>query len=522
MRFKKDFWLTLMVFIFIAVALIIIESRPGFPDPDSFYHAKMATVIRDQGLIKTFPWFQLTDLKNTYVNPHLLYHILLIPFVSLFDPLIGMKISAVIFGLLAFLAIYLSLRAFKTPCPYLFLLFSALSFGLLHRVSLPRAPALSIALLLFITWAILKKRTWIIFFASIVFVWFYHGWPIVFLSLGATTVGNMISFQLNEQKNFFKDLFKGFWQEKKNWLATCGGVIFGLVANPYFPQNIEFGVLDILKIGVINYQSVISVGQEWSPKTPTEFLASSVLIFCAFLFSVAFFVPGLLVSKKRPTQNEMTTALTLVFLAGGYSILTLKSSRFIEYAVPFLTLASGFLFVYGLPFLKKEIWPIFQNTTKIFFLKLIFVSFALSLIGIIAFKNVTAIAKANDSQTTDRLKPAVQWIKENVPEKETIFHNAWDHSLILWYLDDSHYYLVGLDPTFMYDYDPAAYKLWFDLTNGENTDVKKIIDVFNAKTIFIDTKHGSSSGLIDNLETSDLFAKTFDLDGIVVYTATGL
>src|SRR3989338_1290856 len=67
-----------------------------FADPDSFYHAKMASLMLKQGVVKNFPWLVFTDLPQIYTDHHFLYHLLLIPFVWKINPLVGIKIATVL------------------------------------------------------------------------------------------------------------------------------------------------------------------------------------------------------------------------------------------------------------------------------------------------------------------------------------------------------------------------------------------------------------------------------------------
>lgn len=518
MKIRRSTLLTLAVFTFIAALLIIFEVQPNFPDPDSFYHAKMATIVRDHGFIETFPWFQWTDLKNTYVNPHLLYHVFLIPFVTIFDPLIGMRVSAAVFGLLAFLAIYLTVRFLKIPHPWIFPLLAALSPGFLFRMSLPRAPALSVAILLAATWAMLENRTKTLFFISFFFVWFYHGWPIIFLSLGALFVATLIANAINHQDTKWRLFKKTVNQQKGNIIATTTGILAGLVINPYFPQNILFSVLDIFKIGIVNYQSILSVGQEWFPASVGDIILSNLPALLAVGLGLAFFIPGLVVEKKLPTVKQMTMVFTFLFLAGGYSLLCLKANRYKEYATPFIVLEAAVLFPYARAFWLSKIWPEVQIALKKSgWQKTITYLLVFVIIGGLAAGAVKTVVKTADHYRAEQYQIATDWIKSNVPSQETIFHNCWDFSLILWYLDDTHYYLVGLDPTFMYDYDPINYKLWERLTLGEEKDVEKIKSVFQSRVVVIDKRQGTADELAKNLTDSSLFEKVVENKWVEVY-----
>ena len=96
---QQWWWLGyLAIFSISFVVLLVLQAAPVFADPDSFYHAKMALLIRDQGVIHTFPWLDLTVLGQHYTDQHFLYHVLLIPFVTWFPPLVGLKLATVFFG----------------------------------------------------------------------------------------------------------------------------------------------------------------------------------------------------------------------------------------------------------------------------------------------------------------------------------------------------------------------------------------------------------------------------------------
>ena len=53
---------------------------------DSFYHIKMAALLPEHGLVKTFPWLEFTyftDEGDAFVSHHYGFHAMLVPFVKL-------------------------------------------------------------------------------------------------------------------------------------------------------------------------------------------------------------------------------------------------------------------------------------------------------------------------------------------------------------------------------------------------------------------------------------------------------
>src|SRR5256884_14855 len=93
--------LTALVFTYVQTG------RDGIIEEDSFYHIKVAALIREHGPRLDFPWLRFTILnESTYTDHHLLFHILQAPF-TLLDLQLAAKVSAVAFATLAFRGCYL-------------------------------------------------------------------------------------------------------------------------------------------------------------------------------------------------------------------------------------------------------------------------------------------------------------------------------------------------------------------------------------------------------------------------------
>ena len=512
---------TIYIFVFLLLLLILSEAGPVFPDPDSFYHAKMAMILRDQGIIHTFPWFQFTDFKNVFVNPHFLYHVLLIPFVTFFDPLVGMKISAVVFGFLTFFVLFRILKAMHTPFPEWFTLAAIFSINFFHRMTLPRAPALAVALLLGLTWLLFsQKNRLFLFFGSVIFVWFYHGWPVLLLSVFAIFVAEVVASHLLFLGSFFQALHTAWQARKKDIFVVCGGLLLGLIFHPYFPQNIFFSVLDIFKIGIVNYQSILPVGQEWYPMTFVDLILWNTSVFVPLALCFSLFLPGLFLSKTTQNKKDISIVFTFLFLAGGYILLTLKSNRYVEYAIPFIILTSASMAPFSKHFFEQELSPLIQTwISKKSWRKKTVVIMLFLLVSIFAADTIHMTLQKETYYSEAQYKPATDWIRTHVPAGETVFHNSWDFSLILFYLDDTHNYIVGLDPTFMYDFDPKAFRTWQDIAAGKG-NIKDILSVFHARTIVVDTRLDDAKTFMEQLDHSSLFTEVTKNEWIHVYHST--
>src|SRR3989338_11391151 len=91
--FNRSPWLLSLIIFASALSLFsYLQFDQTFADPDSFYHAKMARLLAERGVITEFPWLSATNLKSSFIDHHFLYHLALAPFVKLWPPLIGLKI----------------------------------------------------------------------------------------------------------------------------------------------------------------------------------------------------------------------------------------------------------------------------------------------------------------------------------------------------------------------------------------------------------------------------------------------
>lgn len=526
MRPTKHNLIILIIFFLITIVLGSLILYPNFPDPDSFYHAKMATIIRDQGFIANFPWLTETIFNEQYINHHLLYHLILIPFVTIFNPLIGTKVAALFFGLSAFIVLFLILRNLRVPYPEWLTLGTALSANFLHRMRMPRAISLSLIIVLISLWAMLRKKYWLIFLMAFTFVWFYNGWPLLITALACVFFGQIFSnrFYFTEKKlwQIFKETIK---EEKDTILTLISGLLFGFLTHPYFPANLNFGFLHILKIGFLNATNNISVGSEWYPADPVSFVVGDLPAIFILVLGTTLFLPGAIEKQHKfdlKDKQEAWEIFSLFFFAAGATIMTLKSSRYFEYAIPCLVLVGGVLLRFSWPFIEKEIKPTLINVWKKRWFKITTFIIIPTTLFCLTFNTLKGLQPTNDYYQGAQFIDITTWIKDNVPAGEIIFHNVWDFSMVMWYLDDSHRYLVGLDPMFMYEKNPEKFNLLTDLVSGKEEDVSLITSSFNSRVVVVDLRFPDSLDFIKNLNHSGLFQETVSNQWLRVFVTQDL
>ena len=91
-----------------------------------------------------------------------------------------------------------------------------------------------------------------------------------------------------------------------------------------------------------------------------------------------------------------------------------------------------------------------------------------------------------------------------MPPGQLIFNTDWDDFPRLFYFDPSHYYVSGLDPSYLFDKNPDLSRLYERITLGTEEDPGPLIrDRFGARYVFSDNthhdffEHARSSGWFD-------------------------
>ena len=93
------------------------------------------------------------------------------------------------------------------------------------------------------------------------------------------------------------------------------------------------------------------------------------------------------------------------------------------------------------------------------------------------------------NEANDRYRRTMEWANANIPAGERIFNANWDDFPKLFFYDQKHQYVYGLDPNYLYSQNPDLYKLLLDITAGKTDDAAPIIrEKFGANYVFTDEK----------------------------------
>lgn len=529
---QQEWWWLSYVLIFgiTFVLLLGLQASTVFSDPDSFYHAKMAVLMRDQGIIHDFPWLKLTVLGEHYTDQHFLYHVALIPFVTWLPPLLGVKLATVFFGALLATTVYWLLRSFNVRWAFAFVVILMLVRPFVFRISLAKAPSTSLIFLLLGLGWILHYHVRRLFILAFTYVWYYGGFALLTVAaVTATTVSVLYNRLTHTQAHRVVDkIFALVHQRARRhrirrthlWIlvSVIGGTLAGIVFNPYFPSNLSFYMQQLVNIGVINFRNVIGVGGEWYPYGTVELIAGTAFISLLILLALA----SAMIRWRRPSKQTITFFLLTVF----FFLLTIKSRRYVEYYVPFALIFSAFSLNdtfggSGGAAWIRELRRLFAPSR--FMRGLIAVVGACILFGVGYLGVRDYLGNWRDLRhgfPANRLEAPSLWLAEHSPPGSRVVHSDWDEFPILFYYNSHNTYIVGLDPTFLYKADEDRYWTWVDITLGRYTG-----DVYAAVTETLESRYvliaGNHEAMKRLISRDPRFMKRYEDDQATIYEAVG-
>jgi hypothetical protein len=450
--------------VFFGGMAIIQFATPDMPDNDGFYHIRLASLMRTEGLKPDFPWLPLTILNETeFYDHHFLFHVALIPF-TFGDLRMGAKWAAVFFSSLSFLAIWYLFYKQRIPLSWLWALaLLGISEAFLYRMSITRAQSLSLgALALGLAWLFDGKHLHLAVL-SFLYVWLYDAFPL----LPILGILQMVAILVSERRFEYRPL-----------LFIGIGILLGLVINPYFPKNIIFSYLHMLP--KLAQATSVRVGNEWYPYDTGQLLENSLpilLIFASGIFALGY-------SNRK---MDIRTA-TLLLVALLFGLMLFKARRFIEYFPPFALIFSAF--AWAPLFLRSN------SATRVVSWSTPLVRITMILAVFVTISSIITISSAQESlrgsKPYDTYQGAATWLQDNTARGTRVFQTDWDDFPRLFYYNTHNIYLVGLDPTYMQLYDSELYDLWVMITRGEVEQPSQFIaNQFQSQYVHSDLKHGN-------------------------------
>lgn len=520
-----------MVFLLFGLAIIVIimfklQFATGAVccgDWDGYYHIRWSSLLWEnfsQGKwLPEFKWLPLTVLNpQDYADHHFLFHLLQIPFLWIFDTETAAKVAAVVFGSLAIFSCYWMMYRYKVD--HLLLWLGALltcANPFFYRMNMAKAPPLTIIYTVAGIYLLFQRKYIWLLPLMFIFVWTYSLFPILWIA----SLIWMVIIAWNERKVE--------WQPV---VYTTAGMILGNVINPYFPTNLWLfweHFITKFKSGAF----AVGVGGEWYPYESWDLITHLTIAMLAMLIGYILFAPK---------DGKLPEKATFFLVFGSILFFAMfKSKRYAEYFPPFAVLFAAFSwqafwaprtvelpddFRRDLePFLdveekaaQKDPWDIWKKGVAgaiggILLLLMYhnFIGYDLEPWGLKGIKQEGMITSIKSNEKADKYRRAMDWVKANVPEGERVFNSDWDDFPKMFYYDQKHIYISGLDPTYLFSKNPDLSRLYEDITNGKHDEGALMVrEKFGANYIFSDTQNHQDmyaklmeSGWVDKVYEDD-------------------
>ncbi|HEX6045737.1 MAG TPA: hypothetical protein VFZ22_14690 [Pyrinomonadaceae bacterium] len=498
-RLLSESTIRILQFLLGAIAIVLVFWQLQFStsaiccgDFDGYYHVKWTRTlwegIRSGTFPPQFPWLPLTTLSpREFVDHHLLFHFMQMPFVAVADARLGAKVATIVFASLAVLSCYWLLMYYRIRYVLVWLVaLLACSAPFLFRMNMAKAPPLAVVYLVIAIVLFFKKKYLPLLPLAAVFTWTYD----LFVLLMMAAVFWVIVIAWTEHRFEWRPLV---------WVTL--GCAIGLVVNPYFPQNFRQLYEHVsIKLTLSGFDT--KVGGEWYPYDAWEFLGNSAVAFVSMVVGYVMFEP----SERRRAHYP---AFFLLF-ATALMIMTARWRRISEYWPPFAVMFAAFSlqpwllgmrsYLTRLPAeVLDELRPFFDQQEAVResnsdwreWLLTIGAAFVAIVLGVVLFFNIRSeIEEIGDSRPHDYFSAGAAWMRHNIPAGQTVFNTDWDDFPRLIYYDPTHNYISGLDPNYLFDKSQDLSRLYDRITLGTQEDPGPLIrDRFGARYVFSDNDH---------------------------------
>lgn len=477
-------------------------------DWDGYYHIRWSSLLWESfshgKWLPSFDWLPLTVLNpQDYADHHFLFHLLQIPFLWFFAPVTAAKVAAVVYSTLAISSVYWLLYRYNVNYLLLWLLAILTCANMFYyRMNMAKAPPLTIIFTIAGIYLLFERKYVWLLPLMFAFVWTYSLFPLLFIAALIWTV--IIA-----------------WNERRfEWRAIAfagAGLVLGNIINPYFPHNLSLFTEHFMEKFRIGSDFAVSVGGEWYPYNGMELLLNFPVALIAMLIGYILFMPK---NGKLPERATFFLMFVSILLAAQF-----RSKRFAEYFPPFAILFAAFSWQafatrsrVDLPEdFKRDIGPYLDaqkpserqalwdaaRTSSVWVIGiLLFAFFFYNMTGFhrLGVDESGLVDTIRTNEEADKYERTMAWASKNIPPGERIFNCNWDDFPKLFFYDQKHSYVYGLDPNYLYSKDPELYRLLLDITNAKSDDPAPLIrDKFGARYVFADAK-----------ENVDLVAKLLD------------
>ncbi|MEO8099177.1 MAG: hypothetical protein ABI811_15845 [Acidobacteriota bacterium] len=424
------------VSLFFMLMLGFSLTSPNIPGGDDAYrHVRFAhRLATETRAALADPW-RLAYLWPKPVDVWFGYHLLLAPFTLVLPLILAAKVVGSAVWAASMLAILRLLDSMGVVWRHAWVVLAVAGSGIvLYRAMLMRPFLLSLLLLILATRYTLEERPWRLAIVSVLHafsysVFFFVGLPpLVYFLVRRTTR----SFLLG---------------------VACGaGMLVGLAANPFFPENAKFSIAAAFTRAGADLAVQLKAGGEVLPIS-IWWLAASMPVLGAWAIAIG-------VVLFRWKRERPTAAQWLLFGIGLAALgVSFRAARMFDYFVPFAAMLAATVLA---PL-------ILRNREKSAY------AFGFAYL-LCAASLVPALSTVRSAPNVDRYRAASEFLAKQ-PGETMVINTAWQQYVFLYFWNPHSRYVTGMEPTLFYNSDPALYWEWRKLAD-DNADAPAVDAAF--------------------------------------------
>lgn len=444
----------LLASVLIAVALHFATFT--LADHDALYHLRHAWVYRTYGLgYGEFPWLTASVVGQYGGDLWYGFHVLLLPFAGLADPLLGLRLAGVFVTALGFMLLWGALRLWRVPAPWLWpwlmVLSAPVSAG---RMGTLRPHVLSNGLALLLLPVLARGVWWEVGFLGLV-------WGFLHLNLAwvAMLVGG-VYFAVN-----LLAARRLAWREL---LGLLGGLLLGGLLRP---RPLSVGRLLVVQ----TWGKLAAIGQGVSFGTAGESAPLRwVHVQANFLPLVALLVVGMALwlwlsfrrgwSAPTPRLTALWTCLVLscAFLGVAVVLAMRATDLWLIFSFACLALATAGAAEY------PAVTAFLRHHRKLSALGAALAVLGVALLMAHAVTWSLAATRYVMPKPT-RLRPACAYLRLASAPGAIVYTPRWDTFGELFFWNTHNRYINGMDPIFEFAYSPSLYWKSTHLLEGDGS-----------------------------------------------------
>lgn len=439
-------------------------SFDGLFDLDSYFHVRAALELAENGVEKQLPQAAFSTWAEAYSDKDLLFHAFLIPFVSEEAFATGGKWAVVTldFLVLASLALVMQASRVRFGAFWILLLVAASPYYVLRLIPL-RPHLLGMAFVSLEILLLLGNRWKSLFVVAVLHVWAHSSFPLVGALLFAWIVVNLV---------------RGERFPTAVTLAVVAGLAIGSLAHPYFPNNLLmtsqiFEVVQNAWTGGAGGIPPQAAGSELKPMLLAQFLKQSPVWVPALLGVVALV-------WVRGVRGWSARDLFFLFVACGFLVMAWASRRFLgEFMLGAVLFAAAAWTSVAAGRTLGEIAAAPRSALALVLL--------VGCFGYAAWRVSVEVPERLAAQSTAEIfRPDVERLDELAGPADVVYHPSWMDFSYLYAFRPHGRYIAGLDPVFLFDWNPKVWKRSFDLSRGVVKKPKRVlVGDFGARFVFV-------------------------------------